>query len=72
MATPRHLRVTLVVDITIPDVLPPHLAPVADDEDDAGRLVESIALRALAREGLEPVSGGYGYSVPSASPGGGR
>jgi hypothetical protein len=59
MAT-RRLKVTLVVEVVIPDVLPPHLPPVHDDED-AGRLVETIALRALEREGLAPVSHGYGY-----------
>ena len=38
----RRLKVTLVVEVVIPDVLPPHLPPVHDDED-AGRLVETIA-----------------------------
>jgi hypothetical protein len=60
----RRLKVTLVVEVEIPDVLPPHLPPVADDEA-GGRLVETIAPRALEREGLEPVSGGYGFSPSS-------
>lgn len=55
----RRLRVTLVVDVAVPEALPPH-PPVTDDES-AAALVDAVARRALEREGLAPVSGGYGY-----------
>lgn len=60
----RRLKVTLVVDVAVPDGLAPHLPPATDDEA-GGRLVGTIALRALEREGLEPISCGYGFSPPS-------
>jgi hypothetical protein len=43
----RRLKVTLVVEVEIRDVLPARLPPVADDEA-GGRLVEIIACAPLS------------------------
>jgi len=51
---PREITITLVIRVL----------DHPDDAEVTGRRVESIVLTALHRAGYDPISGGYGFTLP--------